>query len=124
VPDLPSVLKQEPTRLETVLLFLFGCGITAYSFAIARHADLTAVHEPEVRRLVRHAYGGLLFELIGLLVLAAALLPYRFQEKYLFATQPPNRLMVYLVVPWLLLVLLGIGSDTSRALQAAAAPGR
>ena len=114
-----SSAKREPARIEVVLAFLIACVVMVISFVIARHADLNAISDPSVRRLIRHAYAGVGFQFTAVLALAACLLPKHIQEKYLYATEVPNRLVVYFLVLWCLLILLGVRSDVSRALQAA-----
>jgi hypothetical protein len=107
----------EPARIEIVLALSVACIVMASSFVIARHADLNTVADPSVLPLIRHAYAGLLFQFIAVFILAACLLPKHIQEKHLYATQPPNRLVVYFLVLWSLLIMLGVRSDASRALR-------
>ncbi|MFL5088859.1 MAG: hypothetical protein ACJ8D7_00680, partial [Xanthobacteraceae bacterium] len=103
-----SIAKMEATRIEIVVAFLVVCVVIVWSFVIVRHADLGAIGEPSVRRLIRHAYAGLGFELIALLMLATCLLPTTIQEKYLYTTRRLNRPALYFVVLWCLLVMLGV----------------
>jgi hypothetical protein len=82
------------------------------------HADLNASYAPAIRRTVQHAYAGLVFEFIAVASFAAMLLPKRVREDYLYAIDRPNRLVLYSVFLWLLLVLLIVHGDVSRALHA------
>ena len=117
----PHGMKMEPARIEIVLVLLIAFVGMASSLAVARHADLNSIADPGVRRLVHHAYGGVAFQLIGIVILATCLLPKHMREKYLYATQPPSRLMVYFTGLWSLLPMIAVCSDVSRALQASTA---
>jgi hypothetical protein len=114
-------MKMEPTRIEILLAFLIACVGMAGSLVLARHADSNTIADPGVRRLVHHAYGGVTFQLIGVVILATCLLPNHIREKYLHATDPVSRLMVYFTCLWSLLPMVAVCSDVSRALQASTA---
>jgi hypothetical protein len=72
--DFLLFMKMEPRRVEILAVFAIICALMAYSFVMARNADLNTLNEPSVRNIVFHAYQGLLFEFIGLFWAAVALL--------------------------------------------------
>ena len=85
------VLRYAPYSWEIVLVLVIAISITGYSYDIAYHAELNTPNDPTFRDLVRpesmkpwfkaeYLYGPLLFECIGLISLAAILLPRRVRD--------------------------------------------
>src|SRR5262245_38393060 len=91
----------------------------AYSVVIARHADLNTLNEPTVRKLVFHAYQGLLFQFVGLFWVAVALLPKCIQKDRFYVIELP-RVALYANLFFVLAALLIMTCDVSRALHASA----
>jgi hypothetical protein len=116
--DFLLFMKME-IRAEILAIFVAICAIMAYSVAIARYADLNTLNEPSVRKIVLHAYQGLLFEFVGLFGVGVALLPRHIQENYFYVTERP-RFAFYGTLVWTLGPLLIMSCDVSRALHASA----
>ena len=88
--DFLLFMKMEPRRVETLAVFVAICAVMAYSVVIARHADLNTLNEPTARKLVFHAYQGLLFQFVGLFWVAVALLPKCIQKDRFYVIELPR----------------------------------